>query len=261
MSAKDGSQETCVNLIASFFGIFLLSFIHDKNCLMELYIILVAIHLYANYMAVRALRMNSLNEDRLALVLKKYLLRGTVPDPEWTNKEESLLLLGKPTKDVCGFEIKIGITLSTIARKNFQICSLLEYFQHRNYLIAVDQSCKKIYVGLRKGAQPCDVLQAYFHAYLCAVSACITRKLPLNLLMYAEGTEPSHLLMRLLLLTQNPMSEENDGKFEGSFMTNSMVSEEYKRFVANLKQKGWDLNQNLLPVGMWRFSHEPRKVI
>lgn len=29
VSAKDGSQETCVNLIASFFGIFVLSLFHD----------------------------------------------------------------------------------------------------------------------------------------------------------------------------------------------------------------------------------------
>lgn len=29
VSAKDGSQETCVNLIASFFGIFILSVFHD----------------------------------------------------------------------------------------------------------------------------------------------------------------------------------------------------------------------------------------
>lgn len=29
VSAKDGSQETCVNLIASFFGIFILSLFND----------------------------------------------------------------------------------------------------------------------------------------------------------------------------------------------------------------------------------------
>lgn len=30
VSAKDGSQETCVNLVASFLGVFILSHIEDK---------------------------------------------------------------------------------------------------------------------------------------------------------------------------------------------------------------------------------------
>lgn len=30
VSAKDGSQETCVNLVASFLGVFILSYIEDK---------------------------------------------------------------------------------------------------------------------------------------------------------------------------------------------------------------------------------------
>lgn len=31
VSAKDGSQETCLNLVGSIFGIFLLSFVADSN--------------------------------------------------------------------------------------------------------------------------------------------------------------------------------------------------------------------------------------
>lgn len=30
VSAKDGSQEMCVNLVASFLGVFILSYIEDK---------------------------------------------------------------------------------------------------------------------------------------------------------------------------------------------------------------------------------------
>lgn len=37
VSAKDGSQETCVNLIASFLGIFVLSLFHDGRYVSDIF--------------------------------------------------------------------------------------------------------------------------------------------------------------------------------------------------------------------------------
>lgn len=67
---------------------------------MELYLFLVAVHLYANYSAVKALRLNSLNEDRLALIVKSYVTNETIPEPDEVNKKESVVLFAKPSKTV-----------------------------------------------------------------------------------------------------------------------------------------------------------------
>lgn len=67
--------------------------------LLELYVFLVTVHLYANYSAVKALRLNTLNEDRLALLVKHYLIHETVLDAAEINKKESVFLLGKPSKN------------------------------------------------------------------------------------------------------------------------------------------------------------------
>lgn len=65
---------------------------------MELYLFLMVVHLYANYSAVKALRLNSLNEDRFALIIKSYFTNEVIPEPEEVNKNESVLLLTKPSK-------------------------------------------------------------------------------------------------------------------------------------------------------------------
>lgn len=65
---------------------------------MELYFFLVIVHLYANYSAVKSLCLNSLNEDRLALIVKGYITNEVIPEPEDVNNKESVLLLTKPSK-------------------------------------------------------------------------------------------------------------------------------------------------------------------
>lgn len=66
--------------------------------LIELYLFLVAVHLYANYSAVKALCLDTLNEDRLALIIKHYMMNEQIPEPKKVNKEESVFLLGNSSK-------------------------------------------------------------------------------------------------------------------------------------------------------------------
>lgn len=75
--------------------------------LIELYVFLVAVHLYANYSAVKVLCLDILNEDRLALIIKNYMINERIPEPKRLNKEESVFLLGNPSKilQLCPFII------------------------------------------------------------------------------------------------------------------------------------------------------------
>lgn len=59
--------------------------------LVEMYLILVTIHIYANYSAVKVLTFNSLNEDRLILLFHNYIDDGIIHDTKLINQQESLL--------------------------------------------------------------------------------------------------------------------------------------------------------------------------
>lgn len=54
------------------------------------FFLLTALHIYANYRAVRALVIETLNEGRLWLVLKHFLQRGEILDPTSANQMEPL---------------------------------------------------------------------------------------------------------------------------------------------------------------------------
>ncbi|KAI4486730.1 hypothetical protein M0804_006100 [Polistes exclamans] len=261
VSAKDGSQETCVNLVASFIGIFILSFIYDERYLLELYVFLVIVHLYANYSAIKVLWLNALNEDRLALLVKNYLIHGTVPNAAEINKKESVFLWKKPTKDICGFHIELGVSLSYILKRNNHNISkhiedFLKDFQHKEYLIFVDNKKKTIYVVLKKNIEQYEILKAYFHACLCGILTSISQQFPIELLLTTETYRPSFPLIRIYLLYKkyDSLQDHNSlSSMESTFYdTDSIIDKEYQTFVKHLENKEWNLKINLLPINSWR---------
>ncbi|KZC09706.1 PREDICTED: RUS1 family protein C16orf58 homolog [Dufourea novaeangliae] len=261
VSAKDGSQETCVNLIGSFVGILVLSIFHSGRYIMELYLFLVVVHLYANYSAVKALRLNSLNEDRLVLIIKSYITNEVIPEPGEVNKNESVLMLSKPTMSLCGFNIKMGISLATLIKKNIISTSdielLLKLFLDRKYLISIDVQNRTIFICFKKDAQPSDVLEAYFHACLCGLFICMSLKVPLDLFLKPEVSDVSYPLMRLYAFNKKYSALNNGARsskaIESIYATNLLISNEYKAFISGLESKGWITDTNLLPVAAWRF--------
>lgn len=261
VSAKDGSQETCVNLIASFFGIFILSLFQDGRYLIELYLFLVAVHLLANYLAVKALCLDTLNEARLALVVRNYMTNERIPDSKIINKKESIFRLGNPTKRVCGFDIKIGVSFASVLKKDaissMEMNFLLTFFEDRKYLITMDIETRSIFVILKTNVQPTDILEAYFYASMCGFYICIAQKIPIDLLMQSETSELSHPLINTYILYKKLANSDTDTKLplviQSVCAGDLIVSNDYSAFLADLKTKGWNTETNLLTVGAWRF--------
>eukprot|EP00079_Xenopus_tropicalis_P030575 XP_012826634.1 PREDICTED: RUS1 family protein C16orf58 homolog [Xenopus tropicalis] len=90
--AKDGSQETLVNLAGLLVSLFLVPLVSDSMMATYLlFFLLTILHLYANYRAVRSVIMETLNQSRLSIVLHHYLKEGKILDPEAANLREPLL--------------------------------------------------------------------------------------------------------------------------------------------------------------------------
>ncbi|XP_048508030.1 RUS family member 1 isoform X2 [Athalia rosae] len=262
VSAKDGSQETFVNLIASFVGILVLSNIGDGRYVMELFVLLATVHLYANYRAVKALCLNSLNEDRLALIIRNYLINQSIPGPSEVNKIESVLLCGNSTEKMFGFEIKMGVSLQSVFKNRIinpdDLQLLSNLFRNRKYLIIMDVKQKTIFVPIAKDSQSSEVLQAYFHACIYGLITYMTLRWPIDILLKARSYEPSYPLMRIYLLNKKYPSRSNRAlariPVEIILATEDIISKEFRLFEAALKNSAWLTNTNLLPVGQWRGS-------
>lgn len=70
VAAKDGSQETLVNLSALLVSVTFLPYVSGKTTLIwVLFSLLTLCHLYANYRAVRSLKFKSINHGRLRAIL------------------------------------------------------------------------------------------------------------------------------------------------------------------------------------------------
>lgn len=89
---------------------------------------------------------------------------------------------------ICGFNIKMGVSLAGLIKSNIISTSdtelSLKLFLDRKYLIAIDVQNKTIFICFKKDAQPCDVLEAYFHACLCGLFICMSLKVPLVSMRY-----------------------------------------------------------------------------
>ncbi|XP_063974066.1 RUS family member 1 isoform X2 [Diachasmimorpha longicaudata] len=233
VSAKDGSQETFVNLVASFVGIFILNSLHDSvTGGFLLYIVLVIIHVYANYSAVRALRFNSLNEDRLALLLHNYARYGRILEVEECNKIESLLLLEQPFKRYCGFKIKLGVSLATILGQKTvtidDISTLSTHFHNKKFIIIPDADHRRIYVGLNADAGQTDILQAYYESFLHGIRIDSS------------------------LSVSNRKKSDNQEIIKSIVANGANVSAGFQSWYELLNQSGWNRETSLLPIGEWR---------
>lgn len=83
VSAKDGSQETLVNLAAVLFSLGLTPVLADAAPAVTwaLFLAFTALHLWANYRAVSVLCLDTFNRRRAHLAMADWLAHGAVPSP------------------------------------------------------------------------------------------------------------------------------------------------------------------------------------
>uniref|UniRef100_A0A3B3TF24 RUS family member 1 n=1 Tax=Paramormyrops kingsleyae TaxID=1676925 RepID=A0A3B3TF24_9TELE len=93
VSAKDGSQETLVNLAGLLVSLVLIPLVTNNALLtFVLFFSFTVLHLLANYKAVRSIVMETLNEARLSILLHQYLHDGRILSPSEANSREPVFL-------------------------------------------------------------------------------------------------------------------------------------------------------------------------
>ncbi|XP_071446420.1 RUS family member 1 [Hetaerina americana] len=267
VSAKDGSQETLVNLLASMTSVLLLSYIWSTHLEWKLFVLLTMMHLYANYKAVKSIKFRTLNNPRFLILLETYISRGSILSPELVNERESAFLgHGISDKLLCGFKIKLGVSLSSASSSvkcKAELLKLVTNIQkQRPYLLIVDAKKRCIHVILKQGETPQDVIKAYFHAVLLGISTCLASKEPLAILKTKSISSPLERLRESMNTYIQGMYSTNSalpplGKcqrlpVEAMLSVEELVDADLDQFIGGIESKGWVTASHQLIVDEWR---------
>ncbi|KAI1375975.1 vitamin B6 photo-protection and homoeostasis-domain-containing protein [Hypoxylon crocopeplum] len=140
LNAKDNSQETVISLLGLLAGSILVQFVHSKEAVMAWMIVLVGLHLWTNYKAVRSVQLRSLNKQRTCIVLDELIRSGRVLSPEQVAARESILSWVGPR-----------ISFANTFPKGPELKGIDFYsIRHKPYVIVNNGGAKKIYMKDRQ---------------------------------------------------------------------------------------------------------------
>lgn len=235
VSAKDSSQETLVNLAGLLISLLLLPLVSDHpSFTLGCFFLLTALHIYANYRAVRALVMETLNEGRLWLVLKHFLQRGEVLDPTSANQMEPLWTGFWPS-----LSLSLGAPLHRLISRVSELQQLVDGHQEP-YLLHWDQPQNQVQVVLSHMAGPETILRAATHGLVLGA-------------LQEEGPLPAELEELRHRVRAGPEKESWVVIKE----THQVLDKLFPKFLKGLQDAGWKTEKHQLEVDEWRATWLP----
>lgn len=234
VSAKDGSQETLVNLAALLCSLMLVPIVTGKTMLIwTLYVMFTCLHLYANYSAVTSVVMESLNQARLHLILQEYFNTGNILPTKLVNHREPVLW-----KTRRKLEFRLGTSFHELC-KSYEDVENLRSLYTGNYILYLDKSKGIISMCLLREAEVLDQLQACYQAelleFICKNRVKIQRKDLQPLVSAYDQGDILHLLAVSYAYTQDTFS----------------------LFTEAVHKNGWRTDVSLLGADEWRLNFEP----
>ncbi|XP_049645127.1 RUS family member 1 [Suncus etruscus] len=232
VSAKDGSQETLVNLAGLLVSLLMLPLVSDSPSFsLGCFFLLTALHIYANYRAVRALVMETLNESRLWLVLNHFLMKGEVLDPTSANRMEPLWTGFWPS-----LSLSLGVPLHCLVSSVFELKQLVMGHQE-SYLLHWNQSQNQVQVVLSHNAGPETVLKAATHGLVLRA-------------LCGPGPLPEEL--------EKLWNREQSGPKKDALVivreTHHVLDQLFPKFLKGLQDAGWKTEKHQLEVDEWRAT-------
>ena len=151
-------------------------------------LLLLFIHLFTNYRAVRAVNMHSLNRQRANIVFSSLIDADAVLTPQQVAQQERIFerdgVLRWRASTILGY-CKIGVSLKTLlislrhsqsSSGSFrgvesQVSELMEVYRREEYVVWYHLDKHQAYIILKEGTSPRSQLKAWSHALLVAREA------------------------------------------------------------------------------------------
>ena len=163
VAAKDGSQETAVNLVGMLVGYFLITpFVAGGNAMLvwPVFLLFVLLHLYSNYRAVSCVAMTTLNRQRAALLVDQFL-EEQMMTPEQLVHKESIFYWGDGTES-----IRLGVRFGELSARGDDLVALLAHYDGLEYVLEAEDFGRSVRVVLGEYCRNLDITRAFVHAYL-----------------------------------------------------------------------------------------------
>ncbi|XP_069573634.1 RUS family member 1 [Brachyistius frenatus] len=222
ISAKDGSQETLVNLAGLLISLVLIPLVTDNPVLtLGLFFLFTVLHLFANYKAVRSVVMETFNEARLSIVWGQHLRDKRILSPPEANRREPVFLeFGKTVP------IKLGVKLHEVVRSREEL-RLASKGNDTPYLLGVRDGCVR--VCLRAEASVRDEIRAMCEA-----------------VWLSSASSP-------------PASGEHEAPKQQSHWEtvhegHKLMDATFDPFLKGVEAAGWDVKRTLLDWDEWRVE-------
>ncbi|XP_059174146.1 RUS family member 1-like isoform X2 [Physella acuta] len=242
VSAKDGSQETLVNLAALLCSLVLIPMVSGHQMVIWLlFLVFTCLHLFANYKAVTSVCMETISQSRLHFIAKHYLTKEEVLDVKTANHLEPVLF---PVKRPLA--IKLGVSVGDLTR-SISFPSLMEVYERSmtGYILTIDYKRKCIDIALSQSSDTLDQIQACFHAELINFIIEQNRK----------GQELNAELKKLGKLVEESQlaGSQNEELLKAVLKTSLHYTESNISSIAKeLHVKGWVTEVVLLGANEWR---------
>ncbi|CAB4295375.1 unnamed protein product [Prunus armeniaca] len=222
ISAKEGSQETVATMVGMALGMLLARItMGHPLAIWVSFLSLTMFHMYANYMAVRCLALNSLNPERCSILLQHFMRTGQVLSPEQVSKMEHILPVwasswsSKKTEFI-HVRVSLGVRVSSL--NHLELRDLLHFagshYKKAKYLLMERKG--NICIVMHKDSTATDVLQSFLHANAMA-----------NLI-------DKHRILH---------SESQ-----------TWMDKHYEEFIQKLKVSGWKTERLLSPTIVWKAN-------
>lgn len=165
VAAKDGSQETLVNLSALICSFILVPLVTgNQPMIWTLFFLLTALHLFANFRAVRCLNIDVLNRQRLRNCSEAFCQTGEILGIKTGNRRESVFFsFNRET-----VQINYGCSLNDLNKIVADWSKLAKEFEGKRYLIAYNDH--EIAIALRSTATNMDQLESALIAEFCRLA-------------------------------------------------------------------------------------------
>ncbi|KAK3798382.1 hypothetical protein RRG08_063392 [Elysia crispata] len=242
VSAKDGSQETLVNLAALLCSIVMVKFVTGHQVVVWLlFVVFTSLHLFANYRAVRSVRMETLSQARLHHVARHYFVHQKVLDVPTANSLEPVIFpVRRP------LTIHLGVSLGDLT-KSLSFPALMEVYERSmtGYLLGVDYKRGSINIVLSQAADTLDQIQACLHAEL------------INFILdqICRGKELGEKLKHLGSLVQESQKSgpDNEDLIKSVLATSlHFVESSMSSLTRELHSQGWVTETAYLGADEWR---------
>ncbi|KAK6347645.1 hypothetical protein TWF718_005484 [Orbilia javanica] len=178
LNAKDSSQETVISLMGMLAGSMVISSVTSKTATWASMLFLIAVHLWTNYRAVKAVTMVTLNRQRANFVMSTFAETGVMLTPKDVARQERIFerdgVLRWSDGAIVGWAV-IGTKLSSIvARKpasgSLSLAEVAKACPTEQYMLWFGDKLRdiRVCICLENGCTPAGQFRAWMHGLLSA---------------------------------------------------------------------------------------------